>query len=314
MQTEAASEINDFGTVSTSEPKTIRMPIRNSYGIQFAETLIDEIDYKTILTFKLKDRQLHIEDGYAMFSASRVWLHHFVVRRMRKNVPVGYERDHKNCVRLDNTRANLRVVTIAQNQQNKLPRQGSSSAYVGVSFCNNRWKASLSGVCLGRFDLESHAAFAYDEAVRALFQDGRTNDIPRPESYVHVPVPIQPTIREPRRILLGTQYFGVTHYTTKNDKERWIARLRYRGTTEYLGSFDSEECAAFARDLRCKQLFGDRARIIGVPRPHNFPDDYVRPSLRPKQPKRKREGCTEIEAEETDEPFLNASVASLPGL
>ncbi len=74
--------------------------------------------------------------------------------------------DHINRIRLDNRRANLRVVDRAQHAQNLSPRTGTTSSYRGV-FWNTReecWEASanLNGRAhyLGRFTSEREAGIA----------------------------------------------------------------------------------------------------------------------------------------------------------
>ena len=71
--------------------------------------------------------------------------------------------DHINGDKLDNRRANLRVVTNAENAQNRRGGRGTS-AHRGVSWDKptGRWKAQVTlngrNHFLGRFDSEDHAA------------------------------------------------------------------------------------------------------------------------------------------------------------
>lgn len=79
--------------------------------------------------------------------------------------------DHINRIRLDNRRANLRVVTAAENLQNNSGQPYASSQHRGVSRCNRdgRWRAYAhhegKHVNLGRYDCELDAA-AIVEAFR----------------------------------------------------------------------------------------------------------------------------------------------------
>lgn len=52
--------------------------------------------------------------------------------------------DHINGNRLDNQRSNLRIITAAQNSQNRRPLAGSSSQYRGVKFVpeTGKWRAT----------------------------------------------------------------------------------------------------------------------------------------------------------------------------
>lgn len=80
--------------------------------------------------------------------------------------------DHVNGIRNDNRWVNLREATRAQNALNRRSNAGSSSGYVGVSWCapNKKWRVqtTLDGVKkhVGLFQTEEEAASAFD-AIRA---------------------------------------------------------------------------------------------------------------------------------------------------
>jgi hypothetical protein len=83
----------------------------------------------------------------------------------------GQQVDHADGDGLNNTRANLRLVSSAQNQNNRTRKQpGATSRYRGVSWdaARNKWQAQINvhgrKVHLGRFDSELEAATAYDQA------------------------------------------------------------------------------------------------------------------------------------------------------
>lgn len=101
----------------------------------------------------------------------------------------GIEYDHKNRIRLDNRRANLRAATRSENNQNsaKRPRYKgvpTSSKYKGVSWqpSKRKWWAYIGTgknfKHLGRYATEELAAEAYNKAAIVRFGEfARLNEI-----------------------------------------------------------------------------------------------------------------------------------------
>lgn len=106
---------------------------------------------------------------------------------MHKMVTGFNQTDHHNNIGLDNRRINLRDATHAENQMNSLKRKTASglkptSQYKGVSLRSGKWDAYIifnyKKIHLGRFNLESDAAKAYDLKAKELFGEfARTNFI-----------------------------------------------------------------------------------------------------------------------------------------
>jgi hypothetical protein len=92
------------------------------------------------------------------------------------NPPDGMEVDHINGNKIDNRRANLRIVTRSQNQMNRMKSgEGMSSKFKGVSFAalRQRWVAYITQdrikIQIGYYKDELAAARAYDAKARELF-------------------------------------------------------------------------------------------------------------------------------------------------
>lgn len=139
--------------------------------------LVSERDYDRLSAF----RWCLAKNGYA---------YRWIPERKRPHsmqndilhAPDGHIVDHINGNKLDNRRANLRVITKAQNRINHGPHRGSTSRYVGVSLCKKtrKWRADaqLGGrqVCLGYFESEEEAARVRDAFVRKHYGGlGRLN-------------------------------------------------------------------------------------------------------------------------------------------
>lgn len=99
----------------------------------------------------------------------KILLHRFVT-----GTPKGTDIDHRNRVRLDNRRENLRVATRSQNTANSSYVTGASR-YKGVSHYkrNGKWRAEITvnrvRRHLGTFACEVDAARAYDMAALAAW-------------------------------------------------------------------------------------------------------------------------------------------------
>jgi len=92
------------------------------------------------------------------------------MHRVILDAPNGVEVDHVNSDGLDNRRANLRLVTKAQNQHNRRRNAYSDSGFKGVSWhqATGKWQARIQKdgkeKHLGVFDCPKDAQAAYIEA------------------------------------------------------------------------------------------------------------------------------------------------------
>lgn len=108
------------------------------------------------------------------------------LHRKIMKAPKGFQVDHVNGDRLDNRKANLRLVTPGQNQGNSAKKHsGKSSKYKGVHFCKtngvfvSRIGVSYKKVFIGQFKTARAAALAYDRKARAVFGECARLNFPR---------------------------------------------------------------------------------------------------------------------------------------
>lgn len=122
--------------------------------------LLDQEDWERVKSL----RWWVNNSGYAVHKWSRrgdtghILLHRFIVGA----IPDGMAVDHINRNRLDNRRANLRVVTRSENALNSNKRRGSTSKHKGVSRVGDRWQVvvRIDGKLkwVGKYDTEAEAA------------------------------------------------------------------------------------------------------------------------------------------------------------
>jgi hypothetical protein len=85
--------------------------------------------------------------------------------------------DHIDHNGLNNTRANLRLCTLSQNQYNRRSAKHGSSKYKGVGYlkCGKVFTTQIAyggkTYYLGRFKDEKEAARVYDEKAKEFFKD-----------------------------------------------------------------------------------------------------------------------------------------------
>ena len=141
------------------------IPLRNQKGETVAHALVDESDFEQLN----RHRWFLGRSGYAARSdystgRCRQVLMHRVILDLHHGDP--RQGDHINRDRVDNRRLNLRVLTSAEQAQNRGARRGSASAFRGVmrGWRDGLWIAqvTLDGVRhhLGTFPNETDAARA----------------------------------------------------------------------------------------------------------------------------------------------------------
>ena len=128
---------------------------RSGLDVKIAETTVDAEDAEELQKhiWRLRENPYPTTPIYAYRNIKvspgkwRALYMHRVILGLNIPVPNGSnEVDHLNRNSLDNRKANLRVVTRAQNHQNVSSKKGSTSKYRGVSWSNNsgKWKAQAN--------------------------------------------------------------------------------------------------------------------------------------------------------------------------
>lgn len=171
----------------------IQFPLQNGQ-----HALIDAADLALVKGFKWRARRgKHDSTWYAIRTLPRAERHICSTETMHRRI-LGAKRgevvDHQDGNGLNNTRTNLRLCTVRDNNRNVKKHQGGTSAYKGVSWHpkGQKWTAVVryhgKNVYLGLFKNEVSAAFAYDRKARELFGEfARPNFAPLPVLWMVQP-------------------------------------------------------------------------------------------------------------------------------
>ena len=155
------------------------IPLRNIDKKIIDWTLIDKDDYDNVNKYSW-----HVTGNKDLKYAANNYKCRLHVLLLG-DAPENHVIDHKNNNGLDNTRKNLRFACNDLNGQNKIIKKETSSIYYGVYKSKYGWCASYSKIHLGSFEIETHAAFAYDTYIKDKFNgEGKINNIVKPDNYV----------------------------------------------------------------------------------------------------------------------------------
>jgi len=175
--------------------------------------------------------------GYARRAEKGKIVH---MHRLLMDCPDEFEVDHINRNKLDNRKANLRIVTRQQNMFNKTGYAETSSRFKGVSWHSKDklWHAQIRHDTkikfIGAFEVEETAAAAYNHYAQLLFKEFAVLNEVAPVNFM-----AQRVIKKKG----ASKYRGVTFRKNKN---MWVSRITVAGKRLELGYFKTEEEAAIA--------------------------------------------------------------------
>jgi HNH endonuclease len=148
------------------EDAAVRIPLTQGFT-----TVVDAADWPRLEPYTWCIFNARTKWPYAVTGAPRggrrILLHRFLL-----DAPAHLYVDHRDGDTLNNRRANLCLVTPAENHANQR-HFGTSSRYRGVIWHRGKWRATLMArgrrIYLGRFANEVEAARAVDAALRAAW-------------------------------------------------------------------------------------------------------------------------------------------------
>lgn len=201
------------------------IPLRNAEQKIVDWALIDKTDFNEVSMYKW--HLVFINNKKYAANNYRIHMHVLLNGKAPKNMVI----DHIDNNGLNNKKSNLRIVTRANNSQNRRKKQGTSSQYIGVTMTKWGWCAKSGKVNIGYFKEETHAAYAYDEFIIEKFSgNGKINKIDIPDGYIGY-----------QKKIKGDLPKGVAKRGSKFRTQYWDAINK---TYIHLGTFNSVETAS----------------------------------------------------------------------
>jgi len=125
--------------------------------------LVSEEDYDNLSKYNWY--AVKNKNTYYAYRGKNIAMHREIT-----NCPSGCVVDHKDGNGLNNSRDNLRVCSVAENNRNNTTSK-NKNGYKGIYANGKGWAVKLGGKYIGQFKTQELAAKAYDEAAKKEYGD-----------------------------------------------------------------------------------------------------------------------------------------------
>jgi len=225
---------------------TIESPTHGTHRV-----LLDDDDYDRVMVMG-KWNLLKVRSTFYVLAQSGSWnyLHRFIMKEELEKSPKGMVVDHINGNGLDNRKENLRVCTVAQNNQNG-PPQGKIK-FRGVNQHGSNYRAQIwtpKAINIGTFPTIEEAALAYDKKAKEHFGEFATLNFPDgpPPDVVQKIVEGQEEYQKIKKSRQAERQSSQDGVMWSKRYQRWQPTIYINGKRKHLGTFKTEQEAIDAR-------------------------------------------------------------------
>lgn len=167
-------------------------------------------------------------------------LHHFMIEDKTNVI------DHIDQDKLNNQFENLRLVTVTQNNQNKMKLPGLTSKYIGVSWRDDmkKWTTTCVNKVIGYYPIEEDAGKAYDTYVLLLLgENSKTNQL---IEFKDIPpnMVAEDVIQQRLRRKLDEE-----DVSYRKDTQKYQAQVTIGGKRHYKDGDNEDEVKAIKQEL-----------------------------------------------------------------
>jgi hypothetical protein len=206
------------------ETKHCKIPLLNKKKVIRGYAIVDIQDYEHLskISWCLGNQGYvmgHIKLGTIRIATN---MHRYLLKASKLSLI-----DHKNLLRYDNRKLNLRFATASQNAQNRAQckRSNSKSKFTGVHFITEgKWKAMYSKLHLGTFNSAEAAAYIYDTYVlNYIGNESKINNVQKPTDFKRfLKKPVEHVV------INGQKLTGLTIRRRPNKSVQYTIFIKYK--------------------------------------------------------------------------------------
>lgn len=199
------------------------------------KAMVDDCDYEYLSQWKW-----YLSNGYAISGPGRKKMHRLVM-----DAKDGELVDHINRDKLNNTRANLRIVNKEENIHNQKKRTNTKNNYKGVQYVKklNIWQSRCriykNDYFLGYFRSEIAAAYAYNKKAIELSDCILLNELDLPVETLEEMLVSDLIRREAEK---RSEHKGIYWHQKRGRMKcgKWEVKIRVNGKYKSFGYFIDE--------------------------------------------------------------------------